>query len=586
MSTRPCAGDWFLGLESRQLLNADLLEGSRPVVEFETTAGIIWIELRPDVAPLTVANFLNYVNDGDYDGSVFHRAISNFVLQGGGYEWNSVQNRFDEVPSDPAVLNEFNLSNTERTIAMAKLGEDPNSATNQFFFNLGNNSGNLDNQNGGFTVFGSVIRGWEVVQSIMSGQIINFGGNIFTNTPVTSNYNQNGSPQANWFVTVNDAELIYDPARSLNVSVDNISGLAGSGASTIVTGVNQLNQPVVFRQNGLLGQWTVTDLVLESDGPKALSEAVVWFDPNDGLAYAAVATNQGVQLYRDNGDGTWTRRNLTSETGGSVVVSNLTSFQSGDNRVHLAGLDTDGDVVLFAQSTNVGPNGRLWGFRDLSDNLRDQSKTVPTFFGELTSWVTPWGAFNIAGLDAQGDLQAVWKPSGTTDWNSSNLTDITGAPALSGGLTVFQTSWSAINIVGVDANGNVQATWWLPGFGGQWRISNLTTASGGPDLVASTLSSFVAPWGALNIVGLDNSGNVYAIWWVPNGQWRATDMTSVVRNNDPNAQAFTSAVTGIVTPTGAISLVGRGSDGDVVRYWLRAGQPWGYENLTELATFG
>jgi hypothetical protein len=268
------------------------------------------------------------------------------------------------------------------------------------------------------------------------------------------------------------------------------------------------------------------------------------------------------------------------------VVSNLTSFQSGDNRVHLAGLDTDGDVVLFAQSTNVGANGRLWGFRDLSDNLRDQSKTVPTFFGELTSWVTPWGAFNIAGLDAQGDLQAVWKPSGTTDWNSSNLTDITGAPALSGGLTVFQTSWSAINIVGVDAQGNVQATWWLPGFGGQWRISNLTTASGGPDLVASTLSSFVAPWGALNIVGLDNSGNVHAIWWVPNGQWRATDMTTVVRNTDPNAQAFTSAVTGIVTPTGAISLVGRGSDGDVVRYWLRAGQPWGYENLTELATFG
>ena len=108
-------------------------------------------------APETVENFLNYVNDGNYVNSIIHRSVPGFVVQGGGFtvEEFSVQS----IPDDLPVVNEFSAdrSNLRGTIAMAKLGDDPNSATNQWFFNLADNAANLDAQNGGFTVFGEVL---------------------------------------------------------------------------------------------------------------------------------------------------------------------------------------------------------------------------------------------------------------------------------------------------------------------------------------------------------------------------------------------------------------------------------------------
>ncbi|WP_019503949.1 peptidylprolyl isomerase [Pleurocapsa sp. PCC 7319] len=108
-------------------------------------------------APATVANFLNYVNDGDYVNSIIHRSIPGFVVQGGGFTFEELI--VESISADPPVVNEFSAdrSNLRGTIAMAKLGEDPNSATNQWFFNLADNSANLDSQNGGFTVFGELL---------------------------------------------------------------------------------------------------------------------------------------------------------------------------------------------------------------------------------------------------------------------------------------------------------------------------------------------------------------------------------------------------------------------------------------------
>jgi cyclophilin family peptidyl-prolyl cis-trans isomerase len=136
------------------------------MIRFDTSAGPVNVELFDKQAPKTVANFLNYVTAGDYTDSIFHRSAkltggTPFVLQGGGFAFNaSPTPAITEIPTDPAVQNEpdaVNRSNVKGTLAMAKLGSDPNSATDQFFFNLGNNSANLDNQNGGFTVFGKVV---------------------------------------------------------------------------------------------------------------------------------------------------------------------------------------------------------------------------------------------------------------------------------------------------------------------------------------------------------------------------------------------------------------------------------------------
>lgn len=138
------------------------------VVRFETNFGNIDIEMKENEAPNTVANFLNYVNDGDYDNSIIHRSIPNFVIQGGALYSNGTE--IVEIPADPPVQNEFNLSNVRGTVAMAKLNNQPNSATNNYFINLRDNSANLDSQNGGFTVFGEVIAGMEVVDLISSLQ--------------------------------------------------------------------------------------------------------------------------------------------------------------------------------------------------------------------------------------------------------------------------------------------------------------------------------------------------------------------------------------------------------------------------------
>ena len=144
-------------------------------VIMQTPFGAVEIELFDEEAPQTVANFLRYVNDGDYVNSFIHRSVPGFVVQGGGFTF--VEGAAVPVPTDPPVINEPGISNLRGTVAMAKVSGDPNSATSQWFFNLADNSGNLDNTNGGFTVFGQVTgNGMDVIDQIAALQIWNGGG--------------------------------------------------------------------------------------------------------------------------------------------------------------------------------------------------------------------------------------------------------------------------------------------------------------------------------------------------------------------------------------------------------------------------
>jgi cyclophilin family peptidyl-prolyl cis-trans isomerase/chitodextrinase len=132
-------------------------------VRLTTSKGDIVFQLVAD-APITTANFLTYVNEKFYDGTIFHRVISGFVVQGGGF----LPGMIEKTATHGPIQNEFSAtrSNVRGTVAMAKLGNDPNSATCQFFVNLADNSSNLDNQNGGFTVFANVVEGMDVVDAI------------------------------------------------------------------------------------------------------------------------------------------------------------------------------------------------------------------------------------------------------------------------------------------------------------------------------------------------------------------------------------------------------------------------------------
>ncbi|QOL25744.1 peptidylprolyl isomerase [Thalassotalea sp. LPB0316] len=134
------------------------------IVDIETSVGTIQVNLFDQSTPKTVENFLAYVADDSYINTVIHRSVSDFVVQGGGFTFNG--EALEAITTKGTVDNEPVWSNTAGTIAMAKVAGNPDSATSQWFFNVSNNSANLDNQNGGFTAFGQVVSGMDVVEEI------------------------------------------------------------------------------------------------------------------------------------------------------------------------------------------------------------------------------------------------------------------------------------------------------------------------------------------------------------------------------------------------------------------------------------
>jgi cyclophilin family peptidyl-prolyl cis-trans isomerase len=155
------------------LAAATLVHAADPRVELKTSQGVIVLELYPDKAPRTVANFLQYVKDGHYNGTVFHRVIDGFMIQGGGFEAGLKQK-----PTRAPIENEAKngLRNDAGTIAMARTS-DPNSATAQFFINVANNDAlNHPRPDGhGYAVFGRVVQGMDVVNRIKGARTGNRG---------------------------------------------------------------------------------------------------------------------------------------------------------------------------------------------------------------------------------------------------------------------------------------------------------------------------------------------------------------------------------------------------------------------------
>lgn len=141
-------------------------DDKHPKVVIETSQGSITLELDRAKAPITVENFLKYVDDGFYDGLVFHRVIPGFMIQGGGLD-KDLQEKRKGARSPIKNESDNGLSNVRGTISMARLPQ-PDSATNQFFINLEDNSANLDPPvgNRGYAVFGKVTEGMDVVDAI------------------------------------------------------------------------------------------------------------------------------------------------------------------------------------------------------------------------------------------------------------------------------------------------------------------------------------------------------------------------------------------------------------------------------------
>jgi peptidyl-prolyl cis-trans isomerase A (cyclophilin A) len=221
------------------------------VVRFRTTVGDFDVELFDNDKPVTVQNFLQYVQGGYYTNMFFHRVEPNFVVQGGGYnvvDRGTTNAQLGYVTNFPPITNEFNVgklySNVYGTLAMAKTS-DPNSATSQFFFNLANNSGSLDKTNnaGGFTVFGHVVAGTNVLNHFLVGSAnhlvkeLNLGSPLNELPVLYSAVNTNITLDDFIYVDVGSASS-YTPVKATYaglLTVPTNAATAGSGFLTLTT---------------------------------------------------------------------------------------------------------------------------------------------------------------------------------------------------------------------------------------------------------------------------------------------------------------------------------------------------------------
>ncbi|WP_448213544.1 peptidylprolyl isomerase [Colwellia sp. MEBiC06753] len=217
------------------------------IVEFVTSQGNVRVNLHDSTTPKTVENFLNYVNEGAYQDTVIHRAEKNFVIQGGGFKYDYGFSHIAVETNDP-VVNEPKLSNVKGTIAMAKVAGDQNSATNQWFFNMTDNSANLDLQNGGFTVFGQVVA--EDMPVLAAMEELTHCVNSYGRTPMvnfTGEQCSNGDiPGYENFVViysinivdsnqVTDSDLTKTPNTLINEPIEKEKSSSGGGSTYWLT---------------------------------------------------------------------------------------------------------------------------------------------------------------------------------------------------------------------------------------------------------------------------------------------------------------------------------------------------------------
>lgn len=279
------------------------------VVRVNTSLGEFFVELYDTTTPRTVENFLGYVNGGLYNGTIVHRLAPGFVIQGGWITFIEEVQSFMEIPVGNAVVNEFRVSNQRGTIAMAKIDGNPNSATSQWFINLGNNTF-LDTNNGGFTVFGRVLgNGMQVVDAI--GAL----------TPMSL------VPGMDRFPTINftGGRLLNSNLVFLNMSV------VGSTTGDAAVFSPETGRLRTYVDAGALGLMSV-EFALTSESP-ALTiklDPARMFPLNDRVANMAVFDNASGQLtipeIRVNGAVAW--RNVRFQlTNTEQLIFTLTGLE-------------------------------------------------------------------------------------------------------------------------------------------------------------------------------------------------------------------------------------------------------------------
>lgn len=329
------------GLVARFELDDDTI-GSGGVTE------VLLFDQQGEGAPNSVANFLNYVNDGDYIDSIIHRSVPGFVVQGGGFVVEGLEEALNDetpddgteavelVPTDPPIANEFSeeRSNVRGTIAFARLGGDPDSATSQWFFNLADNSANLDTQNGGFTVFGQVLgeEDLETIDAIADLAVVNatplFPGFPFAELPVNDNDEE---------VTLEDIEDDEDLVRYSSIEVEEVEELefeivANSNPDLVDADINDAGELILDYEEGETGtaDITVSATNLVGDTLEETFSATVAEDVDETDASLAIASEENNILTVEGDEGASLNVGFTPTTINSDRVNEIGVYSVGD----------------------------------------------------------------------------------------------------------------------------------------------------------------------------------------------------------------------------------------------------------------
>ena len=367
-----------------------------------------------------------------------------------------------------------------------------------------------------------------------------------------------------------DVQVIGDPAR--------LDAAGASSGSVVLAYVSQSDRLTLFALDPITGQWTESQPDLEDGGTPI--QATTFHDPKSERSHVALIASDGVVLLSPDSP-TGVIANLTQQlvdVGATAIVRAPTSFVTQDQLVFLAGFDPNDELVMYWQTGSVDAAGeQIWSFTNLDRaHLQPQGLQRPRLADQIVSYVTPWNGLNIAGLDDRGNIWGVWWAPGLPQWRLTNVSDVTGAPPLFGGLTAYVTPWGGINLVGLDADGHVSAMWWVPGFDGEWRLNDLSGELNHPGLLADSVTSYVTPWGGTNIAGLDTNGDLVVYWWAPGlDRWVVSPLSGLV----PDAVLPLTSIEGLASPNGLISLFGLTDGQQPIRYYWQPGGEWQVEYL-------
>lgn len=551
---------------------------------------------RTRTTPLTVTNFLSYVDAGKYDGSMIHRSVLDFVVQGGGYlaptlPADQIGSNPVRIAEGPTVANEPGNSNVRGTIAMAKLGGNPNSATSQWFFNMGNNSANLDAQNGGFTVFGRVLgeQGLNAVGAMGEASVYDastyYGDPALTDLPFW-NAPANNIVQPQDFLTFTSVDRAAEMLFTVSSSATNVVQASLDGTSLVLapgafSGTSKITVRATSVADASLFRETTFDVRVDGGTPAPVAESLLTFASNgawllntsDGTAFTqttfgvwSTAVQWDAVLEGDfNGDGLmdvagrasngqwWASINQGNGTASAPTLMiywkpslNITRYVSGDfngdGRTDVAGLSSSGVWwVGLAKSDGVGfTNARMSAW---SSALAFTSIQTGDFDGD--------GRTDIAGLASTGQWLGVVSKAGG-GWESKSLGFWSPSLNFTG------------DIVAGDFNGDGRTDIAGRTAGGQWwaAMANSTTL-GFTNSILGGWSTSVS-WGSLVVGDFNGDGQSDILARASNGQWWGlmSNGTTGIRSNthigywNPNV-VWTGITAGDADGDGRDELIGR-----------------------------